>query len=87
MSHDFYDFGKEPRREFCEGFGKTAFTDEEWLRISVYRLWQRLGMMVERGFRSYDDPGQYAWVTQTFTDEMENLRERMRCWKMGRSAL
>lgn len=84
MSHDFHDFGKEPRRDFCEGFGKTTFTEEEWLRISIYRLWQRLGMMVERGFRGYEDPGQYAWVTQTFTDEMENLRQRMRHWEAAR---
>ena len=74
MNHDFHDFAPEPLPAFLQGFGFTrAFTPAERVRLSVYALWQRLGMIVERGYRHYDDPGQYAWVVGTFTDELANL--------------
>lgn len=73
MNHDFHDFG-ETSVDFLEGYQKTQFTFNELVRISIYRIWQRLGMIVERGFRNYEDKNQYAWVHGEFTKEIENLK-------------
>lgn len=73
MSHDFHDFVPEPRREFLEGYGKTQFTENEKKRIQVYRIWQRLGMVVERGFREYEDKDTYGWVLSEFEKELEKI--------------
>lgn len=43
-------------------------------RILVYRIWQRLGMVVERGYRGYEDPHMYEWVLGEFTKEVNRLR-------------
>lgn len=74
MNHDFHDFG-EPCVDFLEGYGKTEFTHSELIRISIYKIWQRLGMIVERGFRNYEDKNQYAWVLGEFTNEIENFKK------------
>ncbi len=76
MNHDFHDFSSEPRKEFLEGYGKTSFTKNELIRISFYKIWQRLGMIVERGYRNYEDENLYAWVIGEYTKELgllENL--------------
>ncbi|MDO5292322.1 MAG: aminoglycoside phosphotransferase family protein [bacterium] len=73
MSHDFHDFSPEPGNAFCEGFGKASFTDNEKIRISIYKLWHRLGMIVERGYRNYIDTSLYAWVLDEYTNELDHL--------------
>lgn len=75
MSHDFHDFGDAPDPYFLKGCGKTDFTDEEKIRIQIYRIWHRLGMVVERGYREYEDVGMYGWVLGEFTKEVEILRK------------
>lgn len=75
LNHDFHDFGERPEKAFCEGFGKMEFTDNEWIRILVYRIWHRLGMIVERGFREYDDPDTYSWVLGEYVKEADNLKK------------
>lgn len=75
MSHDFHDFSPEPRKEFLEGYGKTRFTRNERIRITIYKMWQRLGMIVERGYREYEDENQYAWVLGEFEKAVEELKE------------
>jgi hypothetical protein len=32
-------------------------------------------MIVERGFRNYEDKNQYAWVLEEFSNEVDNLRK------------
>ena len=73
MNHDFHEFG-ELNEGFLEGFGKTEFTQKEMIRIQIYKIWQRLGMIVERGYRDYEDPNQYSWVHGEFTKEVNLLK-------------
>jgi aminoglycoside phosphotransferase (APT) family kinase protein len=73
MSHDFHDFD-DLNENFLKGFGKTQFSKTELIRISIYKIWQRLGMIVERGYRDYEDKSQYAWVLGEFAKEVENVR-------------
>lgn len=73
MSHDFHDFSDQPA--FLEGFGKKTFTLYEEIRISIYKIWQRLGMIVERGYRGYEDSNTYAWVLRAFSDELMHLKQ------------
>lgn len=75
MNHDFHEFSPEPRRDFLEGYGKINFSDNERIRISIYKIWQRLGMIVERGYRGYEDSGLYSWVLGEFSNEVEVLKE------------
>ena len=77
MSHDFHDFGEKSDPYFLEGFGKTSFDVHERIRIQVYRVWQRLGMVVERGFRKYEDPDLYAWVLPEMEQEVRRLEQMM----------
>ena len=77
MSHDFHDFGEQSDPYFLEGFGKTSFDVHERIRIQVYRVWQRLGMVVERGFRKYEDPDLYAWVLPEMEQEVRRLEQMM----------
>ena len=72
MSHDFHDFDNL-HKGFLAGYGKVDFTHEEMVRIVVYRIWQRLGMIVERGYRGYEDKDLYAWVLGEFEREVRAL--------------
>lgn len=74
MNHDFHDFSENPNPAFLDGFGKNNFTENELIRISIYKLWQRLGMIVERGYRGYEDPNLYSWVFDTYINEVANLK-------------
>lgn len=73
ISHDFHDFGEKPNSDFLQGYGKIKFTDDEKIRIQIYRIWQRLGMIVERGYREYEDPHMYEWVLVDFAQEVNKL--------------
>lgn len=73
LTHDFHDFSPEPGKDFCAGFGKESFTENEKIRIVIYQLWQRLGMIVECGFRDYEDPNQYSWVHGEFVKSYQRL--------------
>ena len=77
MNHDFHDFCPQPNESFCRGFGKESFTPTEQIRLLVYRIWQRLGMIVERGFRHYEDPNTYAWVLDEYAKEVRVLRNAL----------
>lgn len=71
MNHDFHTFSREPG--FEEGFGKTEFNEDERIRIEIYRVWQQLGMIVERGFRQYADKNLYFWVYDVFRESVSRL--------------
>lgn len=71
MNHDFHTFSREPG--FEEGFGKTEFDADERIRIEIYRVWQQLGMIVERGFRRYADKNLYFWVYDVFRKSVARL--------------
>lgn len=73
LSHDFHDFGDVPNPCFLQGYGKIEFTENEKIRIQIYRIWQRLGMVVERGYREYEDPHMYDWVLDDFAREVKKL--------------
>lgn len=73
ISHDFHDFVEKPDQDFLKGYGKTEFTDDEKVRIQIYRIWQRLGMIVERGYREYEDIHLYEWVLDDFAKEVNKL--------------
>ena len=73
LSHDFHDFGDVPNPYFLQGYGKIEFTKNEKIRIQIYRIWQRLGMVVERGYREYEDPHMYDWVLDDFAREVGKL--------------
>lgn len=75
MSHDFHDFGDSPDVYFLKGCGKSDFTTDEKIRIQIYRIWQRLGMVVERGYREYEDRDMYSWVLGEFVKEVEHLKK------------
>lgn len=75
MSHDFHDFGDYPDPYFLKGCGKSEFSTGEKIRIQIYRIWQRLGMVVERGYREYEDRDMYSWVLGEFVKEVERLKK------------
>ena len=76
LSHDFHDFGDAPNPYFLHGYGKTEFTENEKIRLQIYRIWQRLGMVVEREYREYEDPYMYDWVLDDFAREVKKLETR-----------
>lgn len=53
---------------------RRQITDEEKIRIQIYRIWQRLGMIVERGYREYEDIHMYEWVLADFAQEVNKLQ-------------
>lgn len=74
MSHDFHDFG-EINADFLRGYGKTEFDNDELIRIQIYKIWQRLGMIVEKVYREYEDKNLYSWVDGEFDKEVEILKQ------------
>lgn len=74
MSHDFHDFG-EMNADFLRGYGKTEFDTDELIRIQIYKIWQRLGMIVEKVYREYEDKNLYSWVDGEFDKEVEILKQ------------
>ncbi len=74
MSHDFHDFG-EMNADFLRGYGKTEFDNDELIRIQIYKVWQRLGMIVEKVYREYEDKNLYSWVDGEFDKEVEILKQ------------
>ncbi|MCH5324351.1 MAG: aminoglycoside phosphotransferase family protein [Eubacterium sp.] len=77
MNHDFHDFSPVPNRHFCRGFGKETFAAEEELRMAVYCIWHRLGIIAEVGFRNYDDPNMYSWVFDEYKKSVNKLRDML----------
>lgn len=77
MSHDFHEFGDAPYSAFLRGYGISALSSDEKIRNQIYRVWHRLGMVVERVYRKYSDPGMYEWVIEEFVKEVRTL-EKMR---------
>lgn len=77
MSHDFHEFGDAPYPGFLRGYGISELSADEKIRNQVYRVWHRLGMVVERVYRKYSDPGMYEWVIGEFFKEVRTL-ETMR---------
>lgn len=77
MNHDFHDFSPTPNPHFMKGYGLEihVFTRSEWIRIIVYKIWQRLGMIVERIYRHYEDKNLYFWVLDEFEKEINNLKK------------
>lgn len=73
MSHDFHDFG-EINADFLRGYGKAEFDKDELIRIQIYKVWQRLGMIVEKVYREYEDKNLYSWVDGEFDKEVELLK-------------
>ena len=59
LSHDFHDFGDVPNPYFLQGYGKIEFTQNEKIRIQIYR--------------EYEDPHMYDWVLDDFAREVEKL--------------
>lgn len=74
MSHDFHDFG-EINADFLKGYGKTDFSNDELIRIQIYKVWQRLGMIIEKVYREYEDKNLYSWVDGEFEKEVEILKK------------
>lgn len=74
MSHDFHDFG-EINVDFLKGYGKTDFSNDELIRIQIYKVWQRLGMIIEKVYREYEDKNLYSWVDGEFEKEVEILKK------------
>lgn len=74
ISHDFHDFGDSPTKAFLEGYGRKELDQKQKRRVLIYRIWQCLGMIVERGFRKYEDINQYTWVFDIFKENVELLR-------------
>ena len=74
MSHDFHDFG-EINADFLRGYGKAEFSTDELIRIQIYKIWQRLGMIVEKVYREYEDKNLYSWVDCEFEKEVEVLKQ------------
>ena len=74
MSHDFHDFG-EINADFMKGYGKTELSTDELIRIQIYKVWQRLGMIVEKVYREYEDKNLYSWVDGEFEKEVEMLKK------------
>lgn len=56
-------------------YGKTQFSTDEFIRIQIYKVWQRLGMIVEKVYREYEDKNLYSWVDGEFEKEVEILKE------------
>lgn len=79
FSHDFHDFGDAPNPWFLKGYGKEAFDADEQVRLQVYRIWQRLGMVVERGYRKYSDANLYDWVLPETEKEIRILEAMKKC--------
>ncbi len=78
MHHDFHGFG-ELNQNFAAGYRKTTFSrNDEQICISVYKIWQRLGMIVECGFRKYEDKNMHTWVYGEFSREVEYLKNLTR---------
>jgi len=75
LNHDFHDFFGSPSKELLAEFGIDHLRASEQIRIQIYRIWQCLGMIVERGFREYEDKNQYAWVIDIFKDNIAKLKQ------------
>ena len=74
MSHDFHDFG-EINADFLKGYCKTDFSNDELIRIQIYKVWQRLSMIIEKVYREYEDKNLYSWVDGEFEKEVEILKK------------
>lgn len=73
MSLDFHDFEPTPREAFLKGYGKNYITEHEKMRIQIYRVWHRLGMVVERAYRQYEKEDTFEWVLGEFEKEVKEL--------------
>ena len=57
-------------KHFLEGFGQTAFSEDELKRLRWYDIILYLTMMIEVFYREYDDKGQYFWAREMLEKSM-----------------
>ena len=57
-------------KHFLEGFGQTAFSEDELKRLRWYNIILYLTMMIEVFYRESDDKGQYFWAREMLEKSM-----------------
>lgn len=79
MTHDFHDPSVTTvRAETLKAYGRSKLSQDELIRILIYRIWQNLGMIVEVAFREYADQHMYDWVKPIFIEDISKLREKIK---------
>ncbi|MBR5798952.1 MAG: aminoglycoside phosphotransferase family protein [Lachnospiraceae bacterium] len=59
------------RPKFLEGFGQTAFSEEELVRMRWYDAILYLTMAIEVFYREYEEKGQYFWAKEMLEKSMK----------------
>lgn len=73
MTHDFHDFIPQVRSATLKAYGRTSLNQDELVRIQIYRVWQRLSMIIEPAFRQYENLHVYDWVKPLFVKDVNVL--------------
>ena len=73
MENGFANYGT-PDVNFLRGYGKTAFTRNEKIRCSLYRLSLYLGMSVGHCYRNDRQNTQPFWMLESFERELNNIQ-------------
>ena len=62
-------------KRFLEGFGQTAFSENEQKRMRWYDIILYLTMMIEVFYREYEDKGQYFWAREMLEKSLKSWRK------------
>lgn len=58
---------------FMDGYGISAFTENELRRRRLYNIYLYLIMVIECSYREYEDDGQYNWAKDMLYKEVSEL--------------
>ncbi len=72
--HDFSSF-EHQKEAYMQGYGMTACTVNEEIRMMYGKLYRMLVMIIECKFREYDNDWQYNWVTGELAKWTEQFRK------------
>ncbi len=76
MTLYFHNISLDINKNFLKGYGKITFTEGELIRISIYRIFTLIKMIVEKEYKVEKDKlFKYEWLYDKFYIELKKLNQ------------
>lgn len=76
MTLYFHNINLDINKNFLKGYGKMSFTEDELIRISIYRIFTLIKMIVEKEYKVEKDKlFKYEWLYDKFYIELKKLNQ------------
>lgn len=75
MTFYFHSLENNFSNDFLKGYGKKEFTDDELVRIRIYRLFVLLKMFIEKEIKNFNNKNDLSWIYEKLDTEINLLNK------------